>query len=77
MQQPPILNLLPGALSDGEAAAQERAAWGRLARACEEALTELSPSHPERGAFVEMWAECRRAAGLPLEPSVSLTGSAA
>jgi len=51
---------------------QEIAAWRVIADACEEALHGLDPFHPQRADFVEMWAECRNAAGLPLASTVSV-----
>lgn len=53
--------------------AQERRAWARMACACEAALNDLHPHHPQRGEFVAMWTDCRRAAGLHLERGVSQT----
>lgn len=73
-KQGPILTVHEGgALAPSDADREERAAWAVIAHACERALMELSPLHPERRAFVEMWAECRRAAQLPLEPALSQT----
>lgn len=60
-------------LDQDAAVAQERAAWSLLAQACEEGLRLMDARHPERVAFVEMWTECRQAAGLPLSPCVSQT----
>lgn len=70
--QHPILTPIAGGASIDEDA-QERKAWGVIASACEEALSEMHPHHPQRQEFVEMWAECRRAAGLPCEPGLRLT----
>lgn len=71
-RQSPIVGVVAGGHSVNFDV-QEREAWALIAAACELALTSLDPHHPERGAFVEMWAECRRAAGLPLQPAVKQT----
>lgn len=71
MQHPMVGVLSGGALVDFDA--QERRAWARMADAAAEALTLMDPHHPERSQFVEMWTECRRAAGRPLSPAVRLT----
>lgn len=46
------------------------AAWAHLARACQVALNEMHPHHPERAAFVEMWTDCRSAAGIAAGPAI-------
>lgn len=69
---PPLLTVVTGRTRTDEDE-QERAAWAVIAGACESALTELHPHHPERQAFLEMWAECRSAAGLPCVPGLRQT----
>lgn len=67
MQHPILAGLAGGIAVDFDA--QERAAWGALADACDVALTSLHPQHPERHHFRVMLQECRRAAGQQLEPA--------
>lgn len=72
VQQHPLLGIITS-VDGAEENAQERTAWGRLAGACEVALNDLHPHHPQRGEFVAMWSECRQAAGLLSQPAVAQT----
>lgn len=71
--QHPILGVIEGA-AGVNFDRQETDAWEHIAVACEEALTRLHPLHPQRGEFVQAWAACRRAAGLPVQRHLQGTG---
>lgn len=71
-RQSPLVTLIEG-VTVHEEDAQEREGWSKLAAAALDALSSLHPHHPQRPAFLEMWAECRQAAGLPRAPALQQT----
>lgn len=71
-RQSPIVAIV-GDTDRSDHDAQERRAWGLIAEACDDALMQLDPYHPQRGEFVAMRTECRQAAGLPPAPAVRRT----
>jgi hypothetical protein len=68
--QPPLLTSHDGGrtLSNVEAEREWRAAWERIAAACERGLTDLHPLHPRRQDLLSLMRDARAAAGLPREP---------
>lgn len=58
------------ALSESDAERQWSAAWGLIARACEEGLTDLHPLHPRRTELLALTKDARRCARLPAELSL-------
>lgn len=75
MQHPMMVALDGGrSLSAEQVDAEVISGWRLMASACEQAVTEMHPLHPERQEWLEMLAEFRAAARLPVAPALSRVG---